>query len=266
MTVSTWTRHFSCIRRACAAGAILLGMSASGVAGIITYTGSDMDLGGGWRTSTLSKFDIDNNNVLGSDGWFVAGGAGSTQLPAYLQSLVNPGNSIYPGNGGYASIDDPNSTPGLTPTTLVSGTMNPFVSEPHADLILTFGGSVPTTVRLGLMVDNLDIAGYNPSALQVVQSGGPGSSAVVDTTLAQSNNRIPDWFYFDIQAQPGDSYNVLVSSGPNGCNCLGAVSFDSVATPEPMPFELMGIGAAVFSVLALRRRRLMQSKVTATIS
>ena len=153
----------------------------------------------------------------------------------------------------------PNTTPGLTPTLLLSGTLNPFVSGPHTDLILTFGASVPSTVRLGLMVDNLDIAGYNPSALQVVQSGGPGSSAVVDTTGPQSNNRIPDWFYFDIQAQPGDSYNIVVSSGPNGCNCLGAVSFDSVATPEPMSLELMGIGAAVFSALAFRRRRLMQS-------
>jgi hypothetical protein len=222
-------RDLSCIRRACAAGAILLGMSVSGVAGIITYAGSDVDLGSGWRTSTISKNDIDNNNVLGSDGWLVAGAAGSIQLPAYLQSLVNPDNQVYGGNGGYASIDNPNTTPGLTPTLLLSGTLN------------------------------LDIAGYNPSALQVVQSGGPGSSALIDTTGPQSNNRIPDWFYFDIQAQPGDSYNIVVSSGPNGCNCLGAVSLDSIATPEPMSLELMGIGAAVFSALALRRRRLMQS-------
>jgi hypothetical protein len=107
------------------------------------------------------------------------------------------------------------------------------------------------------MVDNLDIAAFNPSSLQVVQDGGPGASAVVDTTGLDYNNRIPDWVYFDIQAQPGETYDVVVAGGPNGCACLGAVSFDSAdsAVPEPSSFGLVAVGAALLAAAALRRAR-----------
>jgi hypothetical protein len=130
----------------------------------------------GWRTSSVSKNDIDGNNVLGTDGWFVAGVVGSVVIPAYLASLTTDPH-VYPGNGGYVPIDNPNTTPGATPSLLQSGTLNPFpgTGNPNVDLSFTFGANPPGTVRLGLMIDNLDIAGYNPSSLQVVQSGGPRS-------------------------------------------------------------------------------------------
>jgi hypothetical protein len=49
----------------------LLGASTTCLASSITYVGSDADLGSGWRTSTVPKDDIDGNNVLESDGWFL---------------------------------------------------------------------------------------------------------------------------------------------------------------------------------------------------
>ena len=241
------------VLRACSLGAMLLGMSASGYAGSINYVGTDLDLGGGWRTSPVPKNDIDNNNVLGSDGWYVAGAAGSIQLPVYLTLFSDLGNSVYPGNSGYASIDDPNTTPGASPTMLQSGTLNPFPSGPSVDLVFTFGGSVPNVVRLGLMIDNLDIIGFNPSGLQVVQVGGSGS-AVVSTTSGAYNDQIPDWVYFDLQAQPGETYSVIVSPGDFGCACLGATAFDSVSAPEPSTFGLAGLGAVWLSAAALGRR------------
>jgi hypothetical protein len=93
---------------------LLLGASTTCFASSITYVGSDVDLGSGWRTSTVPKSDIDRNNVLGSDGWYVAGGSGSQMLPAYIASLVS-NSSVYPGNGGYVSIDNPLTTPGPSP-------------------------------------------------------------------------------------------------------------------------------------------------------
>lgn len=243
--------------QACALTGMFLGASTSGFAGIVTYSSSDVDLGSGWRTSSVLKSDIDGNNVLGSDGWFVAGAAGSTQLPAYLVSLITNG-SVYPGNGSYAQIDDPNTTPGLTPSALQSGTLNPFpgTNGTTTDVTFTFGASVSGTVRLGLMVDNLDIAGFNPNALQVVQVGGPGASAVVSTAGGSFNNKTPDWVYFDLQANSGEIYNVIVTGGSNGCACLGAISFDSVAAssvPEPSSLNLALFGAAFLVAYALRR-------------
>jgi hypothetical protein len=252
-----WTRSFL---RAFTLCGVLLGLSTSGFAGIITYTTSDFELGSGWRTSTVSKTDIDANDVLGTDGWYVAGNDGSTDLPVYLTSLI-ANSSVYGGNGGYASIDNPDTTPGLTPSLIESGTLNPFpgTGSTAIDLTFTFGASVPSVVQLGLMIDNLDIAGYNPYALQVIQVGGPGASSVVDTTGALYNDRIPDWVFFDIQAQPGETYEVIVTGGVNGCACLGAASFDSAGVPEPSSFSLAGIGAAFFAAAALRRyRRLLQ--------
>jgi hypothetical protein len=109
------------------------------------------------------------------------------------------------------------------------------------------------------MIDNLDIAGFNPSALQVFQNGGPAASTVVDTTGTLFNDRIPDWLYFDIQTQPGATYDVLVSGGPNGCACLGAASFDSVSdVPEPSSFELVGLGAALLAIGALLGGRVVR--------
>src|SRR5256885_725842 len=109
----------------CAFTGVVLSAPTTSFGGVVTYAIADTDLGSGWRTSSGPKNDIDGNNILGSDGWFVSGAAGSTQLPAYLVSLITNG-SVYPGNGSYARIDDPNTTPGLTPSTLQSGTLNPF--------------------------------------------------------------------------------------------------------------------------------------------
>jgi hypothetical protein len=243
--------------RTCTICVVLLAISTTGLASAV-YVSTDFDLGSDWRTSSVSKNDVDGNDVLGTDGWFVAGGAGSLVLPTYLSSLTTD-PSVYSGNGGYASIDDPNTTPGLAPSLLQSGTLNPFPGTGglNVDMSFTFGANVPGTVRLGLMVDNLDIAAFNPSSLQVVQDGGPGASAVVDTTGLDYNNRIPDWVYFDIQAQPGETYDVVVAGGPNGCACLGAVSFDSAdsAVPEPSSFGLVAVGAALLAAAALRRAR-----------
>lgn len=73
------------------------------------------------------------------------------------------------------------------------------------------------------------------------------------------NDRILDWLYFDIQAQPGTTYDVLVSGGPNGSACLGAASFDSVSdVPEPSSFELAGLGAALLAIGSLLGGRVVR--------
>ena len=84
-----------------------------------------------------------------------------------------------------------------------------------------------------MMIDNLDFTGFNPSSIHVVQQGGPGSSEVVSTTALEYKDGIPDWLLFDIQPQPGATYQVIVGGAPDGTASLGAASFDSAAVPEP---------------------------------
>jgi hypothetical protein len=241
-------------------GAALLCAATPGHAGTITYVTTNFDLGAGWRTASDPKYDIDGNNVLGTDGWFVAGANGSTQLPFYLTSLTTDPN-VFGGNPSYAMIDNPATTPGASPTTIRSGTLNPFPGSgvQNVDVRFTVGPDVPAAVAVGVMIDNLDLDGYNPSSVQLVQEGGGGSSSIIDTTGATYHDRNPDWLMFMISgAQSGQTYDVLVGGGvlgsPYDCACLGAVSFDSV--PEPSSFMLTGLGAIAGAVFAIRRRRL----------
>ena len=242
--------------RGCMVFAAMACVPASALASV-SYTDTDVDLGSGWRTASVAKTDIDSDGVLGSDGWYVFGGSGSEVLPAYIASLIS-NSSVYPGNGSYAFIDDPFTTPGGSPSLLQSGTLNPFPNpDPTAiDVSFTFGAGVPAVVQLGLMIDNLDNPGYNPGALQITQAGG-GSSAIIDTTGSSFNNQIPDWVFFNILAQPGETYNVVVTAGPFGCACLGAISFDSSPVPEPSSAGLFSAGAGLLAAAAwLRFRRL----------
>lgn len=96
----SYTRLTPCFLRAFTLSGVLLGLSASGVAGTITYITTDFDLGSGWRTSSVPKTDIDPNDVLGTDGWYVAGDEGSTEIPAYLTSLISDG-IVFGGDSGY---------------------------------------------------------------------------------------------------------------------------------------------------------------------
>lgn len=218
--------------------AACLVQAGTGRGATITYSGSNLDLGKNWRTAATPKLDIDGNNVLGTDGWYVTGSAiGTAKLvsPRYVRPgtmwIVAP---EYAGNGNYYAIDNPNTTPGASPTTVLTGTKNPFPGTNVESEVYRFTvtGSVPSVFRLGVMVDNLDAAGYNPNGMRLVQQGGPGDSTSIATTAASYNNRNPDWLYFDVSgAQAGDTFQVFSKGGPNGAATAGAFSFDNLTGP-----------------------------------
>jgi hypothetical protein len=222
---------------------------------VIASPGSLMDLGAGWRTSSVSKYglDLDGNGILGNDGYWTFGANASTLQPGYISDVVITG-SVYPGNGSYAQIDDPLTTPGPSPTKYTSGTLNPFVNGAYSDFSFTLSGDVPGLIRIGLMIDNLDIAGYNPSALQIVDTTDNVTSPPIATTSTEFNDRTPDWVFFDISgASAGEEFSVDVYSGPNGCNCLGAISFDSASIPEPTSAALLALAVAGLLVTIIGR-------------
>jgi fibronectin-binding autotransporter adhesin len=194
----------------------------------ISYDGTQFDLGSVWRTDTVAKtYSLDHSNVLGNDGYYVVGANQRTLLPNYVTNFGTGSNGIYLGNAGYASIDDPATTPGSNPTTIVSGTTTTPIGNPVFTFIL--GNNVPAVIRLGVMIDGLDITAYNPGAVFVQQVGNPSvSSPVVATTSGNYNDRNPDWLFFDVVgAEPGSQIGVYGQLGINSDITLQAFSFDS---------------------------------------
>ena len=236
-----------------ASGLALL-MSVHLSAGTVTFAAAQLDLGSGWRTNSMTKIiDLDGNNILGTDGWFLPDVRNIT--PTYLTGVVsNP--SYYVGNSNYANIDNPITTPGVTPTTIQSLTWNPAGSTVSTLLSFTFAGAIPATVQVSVMVDNVDSPQFNPNSIEVKQLvGGTGDSGAISVTSARYANGNPDWLYFTIAgAKAGDKYSVL-SQGTNFATA-GAIAFDSTsATPEPSTLAMMGISGLALVFGSLRRKR-----------
>ncbi len=198
----------------------------------ITSAGSNVDLGSGWRTASVAKNDIDGNNVLGSDGYFIVGNNQRTKFPFYLTNLTDAGISTFGGNGGYASIDDPNTTPGGAPTLIGTGTKNPFPGVNVEAKVFSFDvkAGAPSTFRVGVLLDNTDGTQFTSNGVRLVQTvGGAANSGLINTSTV---NRTPDWFYFDVTgAVAGDRIEVRSAGSSSGCACVGGLAFDNIGGP-----------------------------------
>ncbi len=91
-------------------------------------------------------------NVPGTSGGQLFG-IGRVLVPTCLSVRV-PNGASHPGNGTYLPVDDPNTTPGASPTTIMSATSNPFLgfNKPAVTVSLTTSGSVPGAGLPGLGV------------------------------------------------------------------------------------------------------------------
>jgi len=217
--------------RFCFLALSLLVTALSATAGrprVLSYAGSQTNLGSDWRTPGVSKpLDIDGDNVLGTDGYYLVN---LTQvLPGYV-SAAGILTSTYLGNDGYYQMDDPTNPPGLFTT----GTMNPFPGPgTNADIFqfILNGNAAGRRIRVGLLVDNLDIAAYNAASLTLVRNAGVGgeTNGPIATASAIFNDRNPDWVFFDItDAVAGDTFIIRGAGGIYGAATLGGVVFDSI--------------------------------------
>ncbi|MCY2941407.1 MAG: tandem-95 repeat protein, partial [Planctomycetota bacterium] len=198
----------------------------------IAYVGLQADMGAGWRTASTPKtYDIDGNNVLGSNGWWLPNYTLSS--PSYITSFAN--NSYYPGNGGYALVDNPLTTPGASPSLIYSGTTNGQfpgygIKSINSVVSFTLTGVVPGTIRVGIMTGNTDVSGaFGASGYQIISA--PFDSGM--TTELQTNGAVyngnPDWVFFDITGGiAGQTYSIYAKGGPQGNAGIGAISFDSI--------------------------------------
>ena len=235
------------------AAATLLPAAASAAGTTITYIGALVDTGSSWRTPSAANdvFALSPTGVLGSDGYYIPGDQGVASQASYV-TTVAPNSLVYGGNGGYASIDNPTTTPGASPSQLTTGTFNPFPGTGGSATTFSFtlAANAPNRVRLGLLVDNLDVNIFNSSAVQV--TGLSSFSPNINLSAASFNNRLADWVYFDIFGGAGESFSIVNFGGQQGCACLGGVSFDSVV-PEPATWLLMVAGFGLVGT-AVRRQ------------
>src|SRR6185503_15344998 len=157
------------------------------------------------------------DNILGTDGYQVVNRP--AVQPSYMSSMeILAGTSSAPNN---ASMDDPTNAGAM----FVTGTMLSNVGFGAANLFrfTLNGNAVGRTIRVGLLMDNLDNASFNPDILRLVLTNGTGAtSPEVTTTNLFFNNRQPDWFFFDITgAANGDSFLIQGKAGSLGYATLG---------------------------------------------
>lgn len=196
---------------------------------VITYEGTHQDLGGTWRSSGIAKTrDVDGDHVLGTDGYQLVNLPPAK--PSYF-STMEPLTGSYSGNASYAFIDDP-LNPG---STFMTGTQNPAPGAGRSADVFRFtlnAQAVGRLIRVGVLIDHLDNAAYNPASLRLVQTvGGVVGSPSLATASTAFRNRVPDWVFFDIVGgQTGDTFVLRGTGGPNGEVTVGGVVFDSLGS------------------------------------
>ena len=268
-----------------ATGALMLAASAS--AATITFVGKANDTTGGntataqanFRSTDVAKaYDIDGDNVYGTDGYKFWGTSNNlqdtssatkgtlTQLPSYITSITPAGTNgnvangqWYSVQGGFARMDDPSLTPGAGIANIDSGVLfkkfDALVS-PYTQDILNIVLTSNATFRMGIT----QISGDGQKGQQLILGGiavdtlPPGSGGTPGGTgTAVDNYDRFDIYLFDVIGTAGETITLQGLNAWNGANGrdqlgIGGLTFDSV--PEPASLGLLSLGG-----LALLRRR-----------
>jgi hypothetical protein len=195
--------------------------------GTISYAGDQLDLINWQDSSVLKKYDPDQDNILGTDGYDIfgdriAGMYGETRdsagnLPAYIAGL-EPGHINLQQGGTYLPVSRKKLVLHKTGLIEVSGE----VAEKGL-LSIRIGQNVPASFTLGIMLDNADLITKVGKCFWVTDSEGGNSGKVM---LARSN-RVPDWYFFKLRGlKKGDVVTVHGNTSPGGVFTIGAITFD----------------------------------------
>jgi hypothetical protein len=256
----------------------------------ITFTGSELGMGDGIRTTTVAKtLDIDEDNVLGTDGYYYwnpddqlgsqGGSSGAPfaenaliSLPSYVDSILPAADAASASDFDYHAIDDPTAPPGAAVPNLEAGQatvqgwqdleeQGVFVPEEKPAFSIVLGSSVPDRFRMAFVQDtyeNQAKPGKNmPASFRVA---GTGDDTGQIALMRNSRNDV-DVYYLDVLApSPGDTFTVYLTTHEDSIQDDGerianqittsVLAFD---TPEPTMLALLLMGA--FALLARRGRR-----------
>ena len=210
----------------------------------IAYVDADLTTHDAWRTTDLAKpLDVDANNVYGSSGYALFGGAQGSSLPYYATAGVAVGTNTFGGNASYVYFDNAALTGPAPVANVMSGVVyaSPGGAATENDLIevvVTYDRSF----RLGVITDNADVAAISPVSLRVRQTaGGSANSGPIPAATGRDKNG--DFYFFDITgAKAGDKFMVSgVNDIGHGSNGLYGVTFDTAQAPPPTTANLWNV-------------------------
>eukprot|EP00112_Aurelia_sp_Birch-Aquarium-sp1_P009703 Seg21115.1 transcript_id=Seg21115.1/GoldUCD/mRNA.D3Y31 product="hypothetical protein" protein_id=Seg21115.1/GoldUCD/D3Y31 len=227
-----------------------LGIASSANAAIV-FAGSVIDDAGSevtqWRTAaTVKSLDGDGDNVYGTFGG-IAYAAGGTSNAVGAANLVSSQGIVGP-FPGYATIDNilggADVAVATTTNNAVAGT-----DQVMATFSITSAVALGDTLRVGIMIDGLDGAGFSPASIGLAQVG----SADVAEQAVTANNTV-DMYFFDVTGgvAANTQFQVIADSGTGDFVTHQAVSLDVIPAPEPSSTALLGLGGLA---LILRRRK-----------
>ncbi len=277
MTKTSKSKMGTRVMAAAIAAAAMFSGIASTQAAVITNVGSQLGIGAGIRTTTVTKtLDADGDNVLGTAGYYFAavntgsgnyfyppGGidpAGIISPPTYLTITRTIGTDAQSLTTNTA-IDNPTLTPGVSVADVQSGnTYKGTANGGTADLVvLTIGTGLPTFgVRIGIFNDNRTSSPFDVDAFTVthttVGTGGSLASTVSFTGLATNINHDNDFYFFDLKnAVSGDVFTIsgTATSGTSNPGLAG-ITVDAISIPEPASLGLLTLGG--LALLGRRRK------------
>jgi hypothetical protein len=229
----------------------------------VTFVGKANDTTGGNTASAQANFrstdvpkayDIDNNEVYGTDGYkFWATSAGTlTSLPAYITSITPVGTS---GNGvgqwnaggpGFGPMDDPSQPPGAGVGNLNAGVLFKKFDNtvaPYAQGLVSIVLAADATFRIGIV----QISGDRQKGQQLILGDvavdtlppGDGGTPAGTGTAVNNYDRF-DIYLFDVTGTAGETVTLQGLNAINGAlggDQLGicGFTFDSntvVSAPE----------------------------------
>jgi hypothetical protein len=227
----------------------------------VTYVGFQSEIesaadtpGTGWRNAAPVKtFDIDGDNILGTDGYWNP--SNSSALPAYVASASkqNVGND----NTGsvFGVMDDPGS-PGGTDTWNFGGWRHNSTTELEMATV-TLSANAGTllnnqTLRVGWLSDIYNFSGSFFMRASLDSGGDSGLTPLI----SYADNGLDAGFFDISNVADGDVIRLYGTANTGSWAVMGGLTFDTItnptAIPEPSSTALLGLGGLA---LMLRRRR-----------
>ncbi len=223
-----------------AMGIVGMTVGAANAQVTITFVGSQLNFEAktddptvGWRNAATAKtYDIDGDNVFGTDGYEIFNSLGNiVSLPTYVNSVTKMSPKSYSGQGVMDAPADPSGS-----DTLAYGM---YYHQGQADTAMfsfaltKAGGALGgvSTIRVTVFQDAYNAAwGAGGQQLRLT---GPGGAMASSGSVDLNRGDYLDAITFDITGfADGDVYTLYaaITSGPYYSHAVGVV-FDSEAIP-----------------------------------
>ena len=195
----------------------------------------------GWRNPTPAKpFDIDGDNILGSDGYETFGGGGVASLPSYIANVTRLSSNNNNLGASAGLIDDPSDPLGAD--TVTYGIWHSGPSGTDIDIFsfeITGTELNGQTLRVGVLYDTFTQSGEQTYTLS--QTTGGSAAATSGSQALESDGM--DVLFFDLtDVSSGDVFTVSTSAS-SGRGHAGGVIFDTGVVSTTPPDAPTGLAA-----------------------